>query len=162
MWVRPPPSLRKHSAHSPANCYKGAVQLENHKVIGCVLKFLVMIKECKKHGLTEFRLYKNGNRKAVYKCLKCNVDAVKRRRHAIKKKAVEYMGGKCVKCGYNKCIAALEFHHPDSNKEFGIGANGYTHSWIKLKKELDKCILVCSNCHKEIGELSCFGSSVGS
>ena len=112
-----------------------------------------MIKECKKHGLTEHHLYGNGkNHKKTYKCLKCNVDAVKRRRHTVKEKAVAYKGGKCVKCDYNKCISALEFHHPDKNKEFGIGAKGYTRSWEKLKLELDKCILVCSNCHKEIEE----------
>ena len=112
-----------------------------------------MIKECKKHGLTEYRQYKNGKKSnPVYRCLKCNVEAVKKRRHELKEKAVAYKGGKCVKCGYNKCIGALEFHHPDKNKEFGIGAKGYTQSWEKVKKELDKCMLVCSNCHKEIEE----------
>lgn len=110
----------------------------------------MMIKECGKHGLTEHKIYNNGKRKQVIKCLKCNVDAVKRRRHKIKRDAVEYMGGKCSRCGYSKCIRALEFHHVDDNKEFGIGANGYTKSWKKIKEELDKCILVCSNCHKEI------------
>ena len=110
-----------------------------------------MIRECKKHGLTEFRQYNNGkNKNKAYKCMKCNVDAVTRRRHLIKEKAIAYKGGKCEKCGYNKCVRALEFHHTDKNKEFGIGAKGYTRSWEEVKKELDKCILLCSNCHKEI------------
>lgn len=65
--------------------------------------------------------------------------------------AIEYKGGKCKCCGYNKCISALEFHHLDpSVKEFNIGQKGYTRSWDKNKKELDKCILVCANCHREI------------
>lgn len=108
------------------------------------------IKYCKKHGETEYGHYKNGNRGKTWKCKQCNVDAVRKRRHALKEKAVEYLGGKCIVCGYDNCLAALEFHHPDKNKEFGIAQKGYTKSWIKVKAELDKCILVCSNHHKEI------------
>ena len=68
-----------------------------------------------------------------------------------KKKAVEYKGGKCERCGYDKCIDALSFHHLDpTKKDFGISHKGITMSWNKLKKEVDKCILVCSNCHAEI------------
>lgn len=67
--------------------------------------------------------------------------------------AVEYKGGKCNSCNYNKCIAALEFHHIDpEQKDFGIGNKGFTKSWDKIKTELDKCILVCANCHREIHE----------
>ena len=70
-------------------------------------------------------------------------------RKKAKMKLVEYKGGKCEKCEYNKCINALEFHHLNPNeKDFTIG--GKSWSFEKLKKESDKCILVCSNCHKEI------------
>lgn len=66
-----------------------------------------------------------------------------------KTKLIEYKGGKCQICGYNKCQQALEFHHIDpKTKEFNI--SGGTKSLERLKKETDKCILVCSNCHKEI------------
>ena len=109
-----------------------------------------MLKECKKHGLTEFSWNKQGKKKPQLKCRKCATEAVQKRRKVLKEMAVAYKGGKCVKCGYNKCLRALEFHHTDKNKEFGIGAKGYTRSWVKVKDELDKCILVCSNCHKEI------------
>jgi hypothetical protein len=108
-----------------------------------------MEKLCKTHGLTEFTLTRNGKRNPYYKCKKCTVDAVKKRRYSIKKMAVEYKGGKCEKCGYNKYIGALEFHHVDGEKDFGIGAKGYTRSWTKVKEELDKCTMLCSNCHKE-------------
>ena len=65
--------------------------------------------------------------------------------------AVTYKGGKCEKCGYNKCIAALDFHHLNPlEKDFSIGNKGYTRSWENIKKEIDKCILVCANCHREI------------
>ena len=59
-----------------------------------------------------------------------------------------YLGGKCVECGYNKCIAALHFHHREG-KDFGIGKKGVTRSWEKVKAELDRCDLLCANCHAE-------------
>ena len=79
--------------------------------------------------------------------------AVVKRRRKIKLMAVEYMGGQCSKCEYKKCVAALEFHHKDvSKKDFGISINGATRSWEKTKAELDKCIMLCSNCHRELHE----------
>jgi hypothetical protein len=48
-------------------------------------------------------------------------------------------------------MEALEFHHLDgSRKDFGISSKGYTRSWSKIRDELDKCILLCANCHREI------------
>jgi DNA replicative helicase MCM subunit Mcm2 (Cdc46/Mcm family) len=77
--------------------------------------------------------------------------AVTARRKKLKKMAIEYKGGKCIFCGYNKCNDALDFHHLDSNKkEFGLSVRGLTRSWEKIKEELDKCILVCANCHREL------------
>lgn len=82
--------------------------------------------------------------------IKGSYEYVKKFRHSKKNKAVEYLGGKCKICGYNKCKDAMHFHHLDpSKKEFGISSKT---SWgfSKIVKELDKCILVCSNCHAEI------------
>ncbi len=77
--------------------------------------------------------------------------AVDKRRKMIRKLAVEYKGSNCEICGYNKCGSALEFHHIEPNvKDFGISAKGYTRSWQKVKSELDKCILLCANCHREL------------
>ncbi len=48
-------------------------------------------------------------------------------------------------CGYNKSMRSLHFHHKDpSKKDFGISR--VTLKWDKIKPELDKCILLCSNC----------------
>ena len=66
-----------------------------------------------------------------------------------KQKIVELMGGKCICCGYNKCIQALELHHLNP-KEKEISLSNYSIGWDKIVKELEKCILVCSNCHREI------------
>lgn len=65
--------------------------------------------------------------------------------------AIEHKGGKCQLCGYSYCAEALEFHHPDPRqKGFGISQKGYTRSWEKVKKEVEKCVLICANCHREI------------
>lgn len=72
---------------------------------------------------------------------------------ALKRKLmfIEELGGGCIKCGYSKNIAALEFHHRDANeKEFQLDIRKLSNtSKDKLKVELAKCDLLCSNCHKE-------------
>lgn len=79
-------------------------------------------------------------------------DAVKRWRHNLKHKIVEGFGGRCMCCGYDKCESALELHHIDpSEKEFSFGhimAN--PRAFETLLAEIRKCVLVCSNCHREI------------
>lgn len=78
------------------------------------------------------------------------IRAVAKRRRKIKILAIEYKGGKCQICGYNKYPGALDLHHVTGNKNFSIGDKGYTRSWKKIKAELNKCILVCANCHREL------------
>jgi hypothetical protein len=103
-------------------------------------------KDCKTHGTCKFVLEGRG----YYRCTKCRIDAVSRKRRKIKEDLVEYKGGQCEVCGYNKCIAALEFHHKDhTQKDFALSKNGYTFGLDKAKKEVDKCILICANCHRE-------------
>jgi hypothetical protein len=75
------------------------------------------------------------------------IEAVQKRRKRLRERAVEYKGGQCSICGYNRCIEALEFHHLNpSQKDFGISNKGYTRSWEKVKMELDRC----ANCHREV------------
>lgn len=75
---------------------------------------------------------------------------VSEHRRKIKIKAIEHKGGKCEKCGYHKCTKALDFHHRDpKEKEFRI-SSGKSIGWEKTKKEIEKCDLLCSNCHREI------------
>lgn len=73
-------------------------------------------------------------------------------RRSIKERIVTAMGSKCQICSYNKCNSALEFHHLDpSIKEFSFGkiiANPIRIS--SILNELEKCILLCSNCHREV------------
>lgn len=81
-------------------------------------------------------------------CKPCQVkkDLLKRRKS--KQKFLDYKGGKCEFCGYDKCPSALEFHHknPDE-KEFSISRKRSLSA--EVKKELDQCLLLCAVCHRE-------------
>lgn len=72
----------------------------------------------------------------------------------IKKELIKYKGGACSICGYNKSSVALTFHHLhnlNQKKESELGTRiGNRCSLEFLKKEADKYILVCENCHREI------------
>ncbi|KKW14936.1 MAG: hypothetical protein UY54_C0010G0009 [Parcubacteria group bacterium GW2011_GWA2_50_10b] len=64
---------------------------------------------------------------------------------------IEYKGGKCLLCGYNRYAGAFDLYHVDgTTKEFGLSSRGLTRSWKKLWAEADKCIFVRANCHREI------------
>lgn len=72
------------------------------------------------------------------------------RRQKLKRIAIEYKGGKCEKCGYDKDFPwVYDFHHIDGQtKDFGIGH--YSGGLTKMLNELDKCIMLCANCHREV------------
>lgn len=80
---------------------------------------------------------------------KCTVRASTERK---KQKVVDIKnlrGGKCQNCNYNKCFGALEFHHINPlEKEFGVSKTKGL-SPIKLVEEINKCLLLCANCHRE-------------
>ena len=102
------------------------------------------------------------NKEVVYPKRRFCSDSCKRNYHTlmwrrkVKAKAVEYKGGKCQICGYNKSVYSMDFHHENGeDKSFNISTIS-TSAWSKIKKELDKCILVCKNCHGEISEREYF------
>lgn len=64
-----------------------------------------------------------------------------------KRKAIAYKGGACAVCGYDKCEAALEFHHLNPKEKDGLRAHW---TFDRNKRELDKCILLCCRCHREV------------
>lgn len=91
----------------------------------------------------EFTIDRHGNSGMI-----CNKCRQKYHHYKLKVKAVEYKGNQCSICGYNKTVKALEFHHVNRDeKEFSFSTN---YAWDKLVAELDKTILVCANCHREI------------
>ncbi len=71
-------------------------------------------------------------------------------RRALKVKAVKYKGGACARCGYNKSVRALDFHHLDGKLKIFNISQCNTATWKTVQAELDKCILLCGNCHREI------------
>jgi hypothetical protein len=110
-------------------------------------------KHCKRCDTTktadEFYRRRKGTDLSPY-CKKCsNLQTVERQRK-LKEKAIDYLGGKCNKCSYDKCPAALDFHHLDpTEKDFTISQVSRTAWNEKIQKELDKCVLLCANCHRE-------------
>lgn len=90
------------------------------------------------------------NRSKGHRCIICNSCIIAEHRRKIKQRLVEYKGGKCEICGYSRCMAALDFHHIDPNEKDLSFSRGMTFSLDKFKKEADKCILLCANCHREI------------
>ena len=98
-------------------------------------------------SISEF--HKKGGDSIHSYCKSCVYEKQKARWLARKKDAVDLMGGKCCMCGYNKNLAALNFHHLDPRvKEFSWGKMRLL-SWGAIIEELKKCVLVCSNCHME-------------
>ena len=97
----------------------------------------------------QFYIRKNRGYPESY-CKKCNTANTTERQRKFKKQCIEYKGGQCFKCGYKSYDGALEFHHLDPNqKDVTISRMRTTKFSDKTKKELDKCILLCSNCHRE-------------
>jgi hypothetical protein len=73
------------------------------------------------------------------------------KRELLKRKAVEYLGGRCVDCGLQTdIIAVYDFHHKDMDEKAGIISDFLTvkKSWKAIQEELDKCVLLCANCHR--------------
>jgi hypothetical protein len=102
---------------------------------------------CPRHGETSHAREPRG----YYRCMKCRQEAVVRRRRKVKEVLVSEAGGCCRLCGYDRCVSALEFHHLDaSTKEFGVAKNGMARSLERLRAEVRKCVLLCSNCHAEV------------
>lgn len=80
-----------------------------------------------------------------------NIDAYKKKARKNKLKVrqliVDSKVGGCVRCGENH-PSCLDFHHPDDNKELTIGGPG-DHGYLRVKKEIEKCIVLCANCHRK-------------
>jgi len=91
---------------------------------------------------------RNNNKEHSY-CKECFNDYCQDRWKKKRLKAIDYKGGKCIDCGYNECIAALEFHHLDPKQKEFSWQKMRLKSEIVINKELDKCVLLCANCHRK-------------
>lgn len=127
------------------------------KTCGCQPKFIKSNNETKKCLLCQKEFLPNvPNRLYCYECSPEGLDcaaAQKAKKRAIKHFLIQKKGGKCERCGYDKCEGALQFHHRDpAQKEFTfshVNLNDSNFSLEKHLEELDKCELLCANCHFE-------------
>ena len=80
-------------------------------------------------------------------------EALKIKKRKLKQLLVKYKGGKCEQCGYDKCIGALHFHHRNpQEKDFNISQINLSDNNFSMDvviSEIDKCDLLCANCHAE-------------
>jgi len=100
-------------------------------------------------ALTEFYSRRGAKGAGTY-CKPCVTAQTVERQRALKVAAVQYAGGKCTLCDYQRCIAALEFHHLDPSQKDPNLSRINSRTLEKIKDEINKCILVCANCHREI------------
>lgn len=128
------------------------------KIYGCSNATIISLKkELKLQSRDLFKENKFNHKFNITHCKTCGNPSKKntchncvqkRTRIAVKEILVELAGGKCINCGYSKCIAALDFHHLDPNKK---EMNLNTAVSIERKiEELNKCILLCCRCHREL------------
>ena len=113
----------------------------NEKLSGNRSKF------CSLNCTNKFKYNKNKERLNYNSAIRQKMVAIKR-----KLEFVNLKGGCCSSCGYNKNLSALEFHHMvEHEKSFQLSARELSNTnYDDLLKELDKCLLLCSNCHREL------------
>ncbi len=111
--------------------------------------------ECK-HDLPKTEYHSNGTSSSGKprlkpRCKKCNsiYEAT-----VFFEKMYRAIGGKenlkCALCGYDKCVGALEFHHIDPNEKDRELSRMRNYSYERIKKEIDKCVILCGCCHPEV------------
>ena len=98
----------------------------------------VVCKTCNKVFITK---------NAQHECPKCKS---RKQRNKKRTRAIEELGKKCFKCGYDKCRDALDFHHRDPNEKKMTLSGNWEKSWKIIYEEILKCDLLCSNCHREL------------
>lgn len=103
--------------------------------------------ECPVHGTVTMVPRAGG----TFRCLRCRSDAVVLRRRRVKEILVAEAGGSCRLCGFDRHLAALQFHHLDPGlKAFSLSAQGMSRSLERARAEAAKCMLLCANCHAAV------------
>jgi hypothetical protein len=102
--------------------------------------------DCKRHGMTRHVRRADG-----FRCARCEAERVVAWRRKLKRTLVQDAGGACALCGFAECLAALQFHHVDpSTKSFALSREGVTRSLARARKDAEKCVLLCANCHAKV------------
>jgi hypothetical protein len=117
-------------------------EIESHQHVCC------MCKEVKPRS--DFYKKRAGQDHIISYCKPCHGRWTRDRIRRFKQDCLEYKGGKCEACDYNRYAGSLEFHHLDpSQKDFHLGEKGRVTLDENIKSELDKCALLCACCHRE-------------
>lgn len=83
-------------------------------------------------------------------CKTCKNQNLKKRRFEQRLRIIEYKGGKCERCDVVGSPAIYDLHHRDpAKKEFQVNTKNL-HKWEHIVDEIDKCHLLCANCHREV------------
>jgi len=101
--------------------------------------------------IEKFYMRRNGLQPSPYCKKHTHLETLERGKR-FKQFCVDYKGGKCQICGYSKSMYSLHFHHRDPSKKFATISELKSKKFELAKPELDKCDLLCSNCHGEIHE----------
>jgi predicted HNH restriction endonuclease len=111
-----------------------------------------MLRVCKKCGeekpLESFKEHKQCKHGREYTCTACTTNRLSDRRRAKKRRAIEYLGGACNHCGGVFHPAVYDFHHIDPTEKEADPGSLMGRKWERIKQELDKCLLLCANCHR--------------
>ena len=114
-------------------------------------------KTCKKQKIKEYRQTPQGKkiaRKAAIKWQQSNKDYTNayQTEYCLKNKtkAIEYLGGCCNICKLSFLYVIYDFHHRNPIEKDFHPAAMFTRSWKTIQKELDKCDLLCANCHRVV------------
>ena len=117
----------------------------------------VITRRCQRHGVTSFGLEGRG----YYRCLLCRQERVSDWRRRVQRTLIAEAGGKCHVCGYDRCPAALQFHHRDpAEKSFALSHDGVARSIARATAEATKCVLLCANYHAEVKSVTRSSSNV--
>lgn len=152
---------RKRNGGCPAAmCRECRAKMDKIRHKNPIQKQPVVIQCCKSCGdnnphswLADSRRETGGYYRHI--CVECHKLVMKTNWRTLKRMAIDFLGGECIKCGIrDDCYAIYDFHHKDINKkDFNIGdlfKGKYPRQFEEIKTELEKCELLCSNCHRRL------------
>lgn len=151
--------IRNNRRAARASCDKSTIPIYRDRIcIDCnTLKPCKWDRNININGTPSYRTrciecYPKYDKKIRDKRLQKRTERSRISRTILRAKCFEYAGTACTKCGYSGCLSALTFHHIDPStklKDVSQMING-RWSWDKIRAEIDKCILLCFNCHMEL------------
>jgi len=113
----------------------------NHETKKCSRCDVVLVPG---ENITEYR-YNDRERR----CRDCMQSERVEKTRGLKQKAIEYKGGKCEDCGGVFHRRAYDFHHLNPEEKEGKLTQMFrSRKWEYILPELDKCVLLCANCHR--------------